>query len=90
MARRTRTVTDTTITSTTSSGIAPGSTLLVIGACGGIGKAVADAARQANVNVISMDLASSFERRGIEPGPDEIPLDLLDESSIKEIGRAHV
>jgi len=61
----------------------PGSTLLVIGACGGIGQAVADAARLANVSVISMDLASSFERRGIEPGETVVPIDLLDESSIK-------
>lgn len=30
-----------------------------------------------------MDLASSFERRGIELGLAEIPIDLLDESSIK-------
>ena len=83
MARRTRTVTVTTITSTSSSSLAPGSTLLVIGACGGIGKAVADAARQADANVISMDLASSFERRGMKSGPTNVPIDLLDESSIK-------
>lgn len=78
---RIRTV--TTITNTINSSPAPGSTLLVIGACGGIGRAVAGAARRAEVSVISMDLASSFERRGIEVGSSEIPIDLLEESSIK-------
>lgn len=63
---------------------APGSTLLVIGACGGIGRAVCDGATALGVDVVAMDLASSFERRGIAIGESAIPIDLLDEASIRE------
>lgn len=83
MGRLTRIRMGTTITSTTDLGPAPGSTLLLIGACGGIGHAVYAAAQRRGVRVIAMDLEDSLTRRGIEFGDDTIPVDLLDEISIK-------
>ncbi len=64
-------------------GPAKGSTLLVIGACGGIGWAVREAARRSGCDVIAMDLAASFTRRGVEADSTAIPIDLLDEASIR-------
>ena len=60
----------------------PGSRLLVIGGCGGIGKALVDAARTIDVRAIVMDLPASLESRGITDGADVIPVDLRDEASI--------
>lgn len=65
-------------------GPAPGSTLLVVGACGGIGWAVCEAAQRSGCEVIAMDLAASLARRGREAGDTAIPIDLLDESSIRQ------
>ena len=83
MERPIRMPTATVSTATTRLGPPSGSRLLVIGACGGIGRAVADAAADIGLEVIAMDLAASFERRGIELGKRAIAIDLLDEQSIK-------
>ncbi len=63
-------------------GPAPGTTLLVVGACGGIGWAVREAAERCGCSVVSMDLAASLARRGLETCDSAIPIDLLDEASI--------
>ncbi len=59
-----------------------GSTLLVVGACGGIGWAVCEALEQSGCTVIAMDLPASLARRGLATGDSAIPIDLLDEASI--------
>ena len=63
-------------------GPAAGSTVLVIGGCGGIGRALVAAASALDIRVVLMDLPSSLERRGIAAGPNAIPVDLRDENSI--------
>ena len=63
-------------------GPCPGSHLLVIGGCGGVGKALVNAARDIDLRTIVMDLPASLERREVEPAADVIPVDLRDEASI--------
>ena len=63
-------------------GPCPGSHLLVIGGCGGIGKSLVDAARVIELRTIVMDLPASLERREVEQAADVIPVDLREESSI--------
>lgn len=72
----------------------PGASLLVIGGCGGIGKALVDAADGIDVRTLIMDLPASLERRGIGQGKHAIPVDLRDEAGIAEafstIGRSGI
>lgn len=60
-----------------------GRKLLVIGGCGGIGRALVNASEHAGLDVAIMDLPTAFERRGLESGDRNITIDLLDESSIR-------
>lgn len=66
------------------SNLAPlaGEHILIIGGCGGIGKAIVDASRDIGVQVTIMDLAASIDSRGLNADDTAIAIDLRDELSI--------
>ena len=68
-------------------GPAPGSRLLVIGGCGGIGHALVSEARALGLDVTVMDIRSAAARRGMDKAQDFVAVDLRDEQSINEAFR---
>jgi 3-oxoacyl-[acyl-carrier protein] reductase len=60
-----------------------GSSLLVIGGCGGIGQALVQHAEMLGLSVVIMDLPQAGERRGIADSDNFVGLDLREEESIE-------
>ncbi len=61
----------------------PGSRLLVVGGCGGIGRGLVAAARGTGIEVAVMDLAATAERYPPPGGASFLPVDATDEASVQ-------
>lgn len=60
----------------------PGQHVLIVGGCGGIGLAIANACHDIGLHVTIMDLPASIKSRTLHPDFRTIPVDIRDEVSI--------
>jgi 3-oxoacyl-[acyl-carrier protein] reductase len=60
----------------------PGSRMVVVGGCGGIGRAVVGAAVAAGLSVVVLDLAASIQKHHVPEGEQALALDASSESSV--------
>lgn len=62
---------------------AKGSRLVIVGGCGGMGKALVAAALEAELHVVVLDLPVSLESNPVPEGVLGLPCDLKDEASVQ-------
>ena len=61
----------------------PGSRLVVVGGCGGLGRALIEAALALDLRVVNLDIAQSLERHKVD-GALGIAMDVTDEESVRQ------
>ena len=61
---------------------APGSRVVVVGGCGGIGRAVVSALRAAGLSVAVLDLAASIQKHHVPDGVQALAVDASSEESV--------
>ncbi|PPR79141.1 MAG: 3-oxoacyl-[acyl-carrier-protein] reductase FabG [Alphaproteobacteria bacterium MarineAlpha2_Bin1] len=65
-------------------GPSSGSSMIVVGGCGGMGRSIVKAASASGIKVTVFDLQTSFEKHPVDNGVDFRPIDATDERSVKQ------